>query len=118
MSQSALAQARGEARDHYGDRPLVLIPFNATEACTLKQATGIAGKSEATLRSWCALYDIGRRVANGNWKISRVALAMHLDGDRRALRAYLRGDRSSPLVVQYYERLGIPAPSMGAGHAQ
>jgi hypothetical protein len=39
--------------------------------------------------------------------VSRVALQMLLDGDRRALRAYLKGDRESALVRSYYARLGL-----------
>jgi hypothetical protein len=32
---------------------------------------------------------------------------MFMDGDKQALNAYLRGDRTSPNVVRYYERLGL-----------
>jgi hypothetical protein len=39
--------------------------------------------------------------------VSRVALAMHLDGDREALKAYLAGDRESPLVTNYFQRFGL-----------
>src|SRR4051812_39528449 len=97
MSYAAVAQGRDESRDQSAP-PQVLVPFDPREAIGLKQAAALAGKSEATLRSWCALYDIGRRVAGGSWMISRIALAMFLDGDKRALRAYLHGDRSSEIV--------------------
>ena len=39
--------------------------------------------------------------------ISQVALAMFLDGDRKALRAYPAGDRSIELVKRYFERFGL-----------
>jgi hypothetical protein len=74
----------------------ILVPFDKREALTLAQAAEIADRSEATVRSWCALHDIGRRVAGGNWRVSRVALAMFLDGKAAALSAYLSGDRTGP----------------------
>lgn len=49
-------------------------------------------------------FEIGRRVGGGVWVISKVALAMHLDGDAAALKAYLSGDRSSQAVKAYFER--------------
>jgi hypothetical protein len=36
--------------------------------------------------------------------VSRVALAMHLDGDLKVLRAYHAGDRLSDLVAHYFRR--------------
>ena len=42
--------------------------------------------------------------------VSRVALAMFLDGDKGALGLYLDGDRISPRVTAYFERLGVPLP--------
>jgi hypothetical protein len=39
--------------------------------------------------------------------VSQVALAMFLDGDQGALRAYLAGDRSSELVRGYFGRFGL-----------
>lgn len=95
-------------------RPMVLVPFDRREAITLKQAAAIAGRSETTVRGWCASYHIGRRVVGGPWMVSRVALAMLLDGDRRALEAYLSGDRSGPLMTPYMDRLGAAA-SAGIG---
>jgi hypothetical protein len=92
------------------DLPRVLIPFDRREALSVSQAAQVAGKSERTLRLWCALYDIGRRVGGGRWQVSRVALMMMLDGDAEALRAYLSGDRSSEGVARYFERSGCPLP--------
>jgi hypothetical protein len=40
-----------------------------------------------------------------------VALTMYLDGDAKALAAYLQGDRESELVIAYFERCGL-APVM------
>jgi len=87
--------------------PQVLIPYDRREAIALRQAAQVAGRSESTLRSWCQTHYIGRRVAGGPWMVSRVALAMFLDDDARALRAYLAGDRASELVVSYFRRAGL-----------
>jgi hypothetical protein len=73
---------------------------------SISEAARIAGKSKRTIRDWCARLDIGRRVG-GQWAVSRVALAMFLDGDRDALMAYLRGDRGSPTVIEYFSRYNV-----------
>jgi len=88
------------------EEPQVLRPFHRSEALSIAEAAAIAGRSVRTIREWCARLDIGRRVG-GQWAVSRVALAMFLDGDRAALDAYLRGDRTSPTVTAYFERSGI-----------
>ena len=103
--------------DGDGALPRVLVPYHAAEAATIKEAAGIARKSPGTIRAWAASHDIGRHVAGGGWQISRVALQMLLDGDRRALKAYLAGDRSTPLVVHHYQRLGISLPASVGGQA-
>src|SRR3954453_20617798 len=89
--------------------PQVLVPFDRREAMTLRDAAKLAGKSEGTVRSWCCQHDIGRRVAGGPWCVSRVALAMLLDGNAGCLKAYLAGYRHGSLVTPYYERLGLSA---------
>ena len=61
----------------------VLIPFDRREALSLRQAAEISGKSVETIRRWCALHDIGRRIG-GQWAVSHPALLMMLDGDRAA----------------------------------
>ena len=48
-----------------------------------------------------------RRIG-GQWAVSRVALAMYLDGNLEALRAYLRGDRSSSTIIEYFTRCNAP----------
>jgi hypothetical protein len=92
------------------DEPKVLVPYDKREAIQLKEAVFIAGRSESTVRSWCQNHYIGRRVAGGTWQVSKVALAMLLDGDKKALRAYLAGDRASELVLGYFQRAAVPVP--------
>ena len=89
-------------------RPKILIPFDNREAITVKEAALRAGRSPQTLREWCARYNLGRRIG-GVWLISGPALAMFLEGDRMALRAYVAGDRSSPVVARYLARFGLSA---------
>ena len=43
--------------------------------------------------------------------MSKVALLMWLEGNREALWAYLAGDRSSLLVIDYFARCEVPLPS-------
>jgi hypothetical protein len=87
--------------------PSVLTPFDKRESMTLADAAKQAGRSESTVKTWCQKWSIGRRVAGGPWCVSRVALAMLLDGNATALKAYHAGDRHGPLVAPYYERLGL-----------
>jgi hypothetical protein len=87
----------------FGDRK-ILSPFDKRECISLKQAAAIAGRSESTLRGWCEKRGLGRRIGGGTWSVSKVALAMFLDGDHKALRAYHAGCRSDPGVVGYFER--------------
>jgi hypothetical protein len=84
----------------------VLLPFDIQEAVSISDAARIAGRRPVTVRAWAANYDIGRRVC-GRWMVSRVALAMHLDNDRKALKAYLAGDRESQTVTGYFRRFGL-----------
>jgi hypothetical protein len=86
-------------------RPMTLVPFDRREAISLRVAAKIAGKCEATVCRWCAVYYLGRRIGNGNWQVSRIALSMFLDGDEEALAAYLCGDRTGPLVEPYFAAL-------------
>ena len=86
-----------------------LVPFHAAEGLTLKQAVDVAGKSERTLRNWCVEHGIGRRVAGGTWVVSKVALAMLLDGDIDSLICYRdHGVRASyEPVAKFYKRLDL-----------
>jgi hypothetical protein len=85
----------------------VLVPYCAEESISIKEAAGIASLSVSTVRQWCKQHGLGRRVADGRWRVSTVALSMFLDGDRTALMAYHQGDRSSDLVRPYFERCGV-----------
>jgi hypothetical protein len=99
---SAKNDSMGCPRD---DAPSVrtLVPFADEERISIGKAAHIAGKSERTLRNWCVEHRIGRRIAGGNWAVSRIALAMLLDGDLEALIAYRdRGVRGSSEIVAIF----------------
>jgi hypothetical protein len=87
--------------------PQVLRPFHRSEALTVDEAALIAGRSPRTIKEWCQLHDIGRKVG-GRWMVSSIALAMWLDGDRATLAWYLAGDRTTAIVTAYFERCGVP----------
>lgn len=89
--------------------PQVLRPYNALEAITTAEACRIAGKALRTIVEWCQRYYIGRKI-KGPWAVSRIALAMLLDGVEDSLALYLSGDRQSDAVVTYYRQLGVPLP--------
>lgn len=84
----------------------VLRPFDVAEAMTTAEAAKIAGRSTATMRHWAAVHEIGRLIG-GRLMFSRVALAMLLDGDMPALRAYKAGDRASEIVTKYFARFAL-----------
>jgi hypothetical protein len=69
----------------------ILSPFDRRECISLRQAAARAGKSESTMRSWCLEHGLGRQIAGGTWSVSKVALAMRLEDDIKALRAYHLG---------------------------
>jgi hypothetical protein len=96
--------------------PQVLRPYTRAEAIPVAEAARIAGRSVRTMREWCLRHDLGRRIG-GQWAVSKIALAMHLDGNKEAVAAYLAGDRSSPIVTEYFERFGVtlPRPSGSEG---
>jgi hypothetical protein len=89
------------------DERKILVPFDRHERLSLKEAAKRAGKSESTMRSWCVEDGLGRRVGGGTWMVSKVALAMFLDHDLKALKAYHAGDRTSALVESYFKRVGL-----------
>lgn len=84
-----------------------LIPFDRREGMSTAEAARQANRTERTIRMWCRDHDIGRRIAGGPWLVSRVALAMFLNGDAPALRAYLAGDRRSSDVAAYFGAEGL-----------
>jgi hypothetical protein len=77
------------------------------ECINLKESASISGKSESTMRGWREERGLGRRIGGGPWMVSKVALAMFLDGDVKALRAYHAGARESELVALYFRRAGL-----------
>ena len=87
--------------------PQVLRPFDRSEALSTAEAARVAGRAVRTIREWCLLHDIGRRIG-GRWAVSKVAMAMWLDGNKEALAAYLAGDRSSPTITEYFYRCDVP----------
>ena len=86
---------------------MTLIPYDKREGIPLNVAAERAGKSPGTIRNWCIEHGIGRRVGGGQWIVSKVALAMFLDGDNEALRRYKSGDRISDCVLAYFRREGL-----------
>ena len=94
--------------------PRVLRPFHRSEAIPVVEAAHRSGCSVRTMRERCLRYDLGRRIG-GQWAVSKVALAMWLDGAKEALAAYLAGDRTSPLVFRYFERCEVPLPRLVSG---
>jgi len=89
------------------DPRFILRPFDKREGMSLSAAAKHAGRSPSTLRNWCEVHGIGRRVAGGNWVVSRVALQMLLDGETEALFEYHTGNRVHPVVAMHFAQLGI-----------
>lgn len=96
-----------QTRDDIAGR-LVLVPFNQQESMSLRAASRFAGRSESTMRNWCEAHGLGRRIG-GVWCVSRIALAMFLDGDHFALSVYHSGEISSDYISPYYARFGLKA---------
>ena len=111
-----LSTFRTQPRNSGGSRmhavPKVLSDYDPKEAISLKQAANIANRSVETCREWASMRDLGRKIG-GRWMISHPALLMFLESDAKALRAYWGGDRSSPLVSQYFSRAGLSASQKG-----
>jgi hypothetical protein len=81
----------------------VLQPFIRAETLSVSLAAIRLNTSSSTIRRLCKAHGLGFG-QRGHWILSRVALRMYSEGDGPALRAYLAGDRSSPRVVEYFER--------------
>ncbi|MDH7797515.1 MULTISPECIES: helix-turn-helix domain-containing protein [unclassified Beijerinckia] len=84
--------------------PIILKPYSKAEAARIAEAAELAGVSIETIRRWTVIYGLGRKVG-GTWFISKVALFMFLEDDETALAAYHQGDRTSPVVATYFQRL-------------
>ena len=85
----------------------MLSPYNKREGMPVEKAAELAGRSDGTIRNWCVQFEIGRRIAGGNWEVSRVALQMLLDGEMEALAEYHTGERTDPRVIAYFEQVGL-----------
>ncbi|CAL74412.1 hypothetical protein BRADO0469 [Bradyrhizobium sp. ORS 278] len=87
----------------------ILEPFNGLEAISVPEASRATGVPETTLRRWTREHGLGRRVGGHvrPWTLSRIALAMHLAGDRDALAAYHLGIRQEESVARYYRNEGL-----------
>src|SRR5919202_6974416 len=85
----------------------LLNPFSTAEAMSPGEAEERGGWAVVTLRERAVKYGLGRKIG-GRWIFSRVALELFLNGQDEALAAYHRGDRSDPIVVETFERLGVP----------
>jgi hypothetical protein len=111
-----LAHKPCAARSGGDDTPAILRPFIRAEVISVVDAARIANRAVRTIREWVGKYKIGRVIpADGRLlSVSVVALTMVLDDDFAALELYLRGDRHSHAVTQYYDRLGIPVPRVRA----
>jgi hypothetical protein len=90
------------------DKLYTLVPFDVRESMSLRDAAIAAGKTGRTMRNWCIVHGIGRRVGN-TWLVSRVALQMFLDGDADSLVSYRdHGVRASyPPVAEYFHRVDL-----------
>src|SRR5665213_3359634 len=85
----------------------IINPFNKRECLSLKEAAGKTGKSRSTMIAWCDKHVLGRQIVGSTWSVSKVALAIKLDGDLEALKAYHAGNRSDPRVAAYFIREGL-----------
>jgi hypothetical protein len=95
--------------EYFSSYRKILIPYDRREAMSLREAAKFAGRSESTMRNWCEDHGIGRRVG-GVWGVSRIALAIFLDGDDYGLKLYHDGENDSDYLAHYYERFGLPRP--------
>src|SRR5690242_17921822 len=84
----------------------ILTPYSPGEALAPVEAARVAGIHHSTVRDWAGKYGLGRKIG-ACWKISSVALLMHLQGDQDALVAYHSGDRGSERVLRYFDRAGV-----------
>ena len=48
----------------------ILVPFDKRECISLKEAAGIAGKSESTMRALVEEHGLGRRMDGGTWSVT------------------------------------------------
>lgn len=84
----------------------ILVPFHHAETITVANARKEYQVPERTLRRWAEQHGVGRKIG-GRVILSKPALRMYIEGDEAALGKYLRGDRSSPDVVDYFRRCNL-----------
>lgn len=82
----------------------ILVPWDPREVMKVHVAAATAVTCKSTIRNWCDQHGIGRKIG-ARYSISRVALAMHMEGNAEALEAYRSGDRTGPLVAPYFAKL-------------
>src|SRR3954470_10355032 len=88
--------------------PGLLKPYNAAEAISVAEAARRAGVSREKIRLWVLHFSIGRKLADGQYRVSAVALQLLLDDNKDGLRRYLTGDRLSADVCSTFDACGIP----------
>ena len=92
------------------DSPVVLAEG---EGISRTEAAEIAGRSVDTIDRAARKYNFyGRQF--GHKLVSRVALQMLLECDYPAAQAYAAGERSSPRVKAYFDKLGVQLPTVVA----
>lgn len=85
---------------------VVLKPYDAREVISPDVAAKQTHRTTETMRQWASMYALGRKVG-GRWFLSRFALAMFIENDFAALKAFQLGDRESELVRPYLGRLTV-----------
>lgn len=89
--------------------PQILIPLSLEEARSVTWASWASGFSRQKVARVATRHNLGRMI-EGRWYISAPAWTMFMEGDDKALARYLRGDRTSPAIIAYFERFGITPP--------
>ena len=100
------ANSQVELNSIGGPRPQILIPTIAAKQLAFARPP----KLVADPKRHCGLGAVNsyrQAYRRRPMEVSRVALDMLLAGHQSALNAYLRGDRSGPLVAPYFARAGL-----------
>jgi hypothetical protein len=84
----------------------ILQPFDKRECISLKESSGIVGKSESTMRAWVEEHGLGRRIGGGTWSVSRSR-------GRCSWMAIIR--RSEPIMRAIEAVISLPAISSERG---
>ena len=77
------------------------------EWITTAEAAELRGRSRRTMTARCLDHEGLCRRDGRAWLVSRVALSMLEYDDTGGLCDYAAGDRSSPRVTKYFDKLGI-----------